>query len=164
MQPTSRALEIAGPVRDLLVASDSLYMSAPSFDPATSDRVFKLLLTDVGMIVFLPPLMSRTARAGSKLSQRGKVNTALTAMEGQRQARKGLVDERHKAAATWAALQIERATIDGERRVIEADPGPVRYLATLLGAGDQDVMRWFILVVALLLDPAAVQLLLAASR
>jgi hypothetical protein len=30
----------------------------------------------------------------------------------------------------------------------------VRYLATLLGAGDQDVMRWFILVVAVLLDPA----------
>jgi hypothetical protein len=47
--------------------------------------------------------------------------------------------------------------------VVEADLGPVRYLATLLGAGDQDVMRWFILVVALLLDPAAVLLLLAAS-
>jgi hypothetical protein len=28
---------------------------------------------------------------------------------------------------------------------------------------DQDVLRWFILVVALLLDPAAVLLLLAAS-
>jgi DNA-binding transcriptional LysR family regulator len=68
MHPTSRALEMAGPVRDLLVASDSLYTSAPSFDPATSNRVFKLLLTDVGMIVFLPPLMSRMARAGSKLS------------------------------------------------------------------------------------------------
>jgi hypothetical protein len=29
---------------------------------------------------------------------------------------------------------------------------------------DQDVLRWFILVDALLLDPAAVLLLLAASR
>jgi hypothetical protein len=38
-----------------------------------------------------------------------------------------------------------------------------RYLATLLGAGDQDALRWFILVVALLLDPAAMLLLLAAS-
>jgi hypothetical protein len=35
--------------------------------------------------------------------------------------------------------------------------------ATLLGAGGQDVLRWFILVVALLLDPAAALLLLAAS-
>jgi hypothetical protein len=37
------------------------------------------------------------------------------------------------------------------------------YLATLMGAGDQDVLRWSILVAALLLDPAAVLLLLAAT-
>ena len=29
---------------------------------------------------------------------------------------------------------------------------PIRYLATLIGAGDRDVLRWFILVVALLLE------------
>lgn len=63
-----------------------------------------------------------------------------------------------------AALQVERATADGERRTVEADLGPVRYLATLLGQPDESVMRWFILVVALLLDPAAVLLLLAATR
>ncbi|HWN50063.1 MAG TPA: hypothetical protein VNO18_09575 [Xanthobacteraceae bacterium] len=40
----------------------------------------------------------------------------------------------------------------------------MRYLATLLGANDQDVLRWFILVIAMLLDPAAVLLLLAAAR
>ena len=50
------------------------------------------------------------------------------------------------------------------REVSEADLGPVRYLAKLIGAGDQDVLRWFILVVAVLLDPAAVVLLLAATR
>ena len=36
-------------------------------------------------------------------------------------------------------------------------------VALLLGAGDQDVLRWFILAVALVLDPAAVLLLLAAA-
>jgi hypothetical protein len=41
--------------------------------------------------------------------------------------------------------------------------GPVRYLAAILGATDENVMRWFILMVALLLDPAAVLLLLAAT-
>jgi hypothetical protein len=40
---------------------------------------------------------------------------------------------------------------------------PVRYLATLLGATDEHTMRWFILVVALLLDPTAMVLLLAAT-
>jgi hypothetical protein len=45
----------------------------------------------------------------------------------------------------------------------EADLGPVHYLATLFDAADQDVLRHFILVVALLLDPAAMLLLLAAT-
>ena len=54
--------------------------------------------------------------------------------------------------------------MEGERRTVEADLGPVKYLATLIGATDQDVLRYFILVVALLLDPAAVLLLLAATR
>jgi hypothetical protein len=40
----------------------------------------------------------------------------------------------------------------------------VKYLATLLGQADEVVLRWFILLVALLLDPAAVPLLLAATR
>jgi len=52
--------------------------------------------------------------------------------------------------------------VDGERKVVEADLGPVRYLATLIGTTDEVAMRYFILVVALLLDPAAVLLLLAA--
>jgi hypothetical protein len=54
--------------------------------------------------------------------------------------------------------------VEGERRTVEADLGPVRYLATLIGADNETVLRWFILVVALLLDPAAVPLLLAATR
>jgi hypothetical protein len=54
--------------------------------------------------------------------------------------------------------------VEGERRTVEADLGPVRYLATLIGAKDEDVLRYFILVVAILLDPAAVLLLLAATR
>jgi hypothetical protein len=37
----------------------------------------------------------------------------------------------------------------------------VQYLATLVGADNETVLTWFILVVALLLDPAAVLLLLA---
>jgi hypothetical protein len=54
--------------------------------------------------------------------------------------------------------------VEGERRKVEADLGPVRYLATLIGADNEAVLRWFILVVALFLDPAAVLLLIAATR
>ena len=78
--------------------------------------------------------------------------------------RNSLADKLAVEAKALAGLKIEKAVVDGQRRTVEADIGPVRYLATLLGAGDQDVLRWFILVVALLLDPAAVLLLLAATR
>jgi hypothetical protein len=67
-----------------------------------------------------------------------------------------LVAQRAAAAKALAGLQVEKVKTEGDRRVVEADLGPVRYLAALLGATDEDVMRWFILVVALLLDPAAV--------
>ena len=54
MQPTARALEIADRLRALLGAADNLRAAVTAFDPVRSDRAFSLLLTDVGMIRFLP--------------------------------------------------------------------------------------------------------------
>jgi DNA-binding transcriptional LysR family regulator len=61
MQPTAKALDIADQLRALLDAADGLRASAATFDPLQSDRTFSLLLTDVGMIRFLPPLIARVA-------------------------------------------------------------------------------------------------------
>src|SRR5712671_749843 len=84
-----------------------------------------------------------------------------TADDERRQAkRNSLADKLTVEANTLADLKIEKAAVEGERRTVEADLGPVRYLATLIGQPDVVVMRWFILAVALLLDPAAVLLLL----
>ena len=74
-----------------------------------------------------------------------------------------MVAGRTTEAGKLANLKVEKAAVDGERKAVEADLGPARYLATLLGSTDEQTMRWFILVVALLLDPAAVLLLLAAT-
>lgn len=57
------------------------------------------------------------------------------------------------AATQLAQLQVEQAGVATERKQADAALGPVRYLATLIGAGDEQVMRWSILAVALLLDP-----------
>jgi DNA-binding transcriptional LysR family regulator len=67
MQPTPKALQLLGPLRDLLATSELLHISPLPFDPATSDREFRLLLTDVGMTYFLPPLMSRLEKEGANL-------------------------------------------------------------------------------------------------
>jgi hypothetical protein len=101
--------------------------------------------------------------AVEKATAKGRTSAALALADQQRKTRAELVAQRTTEAKALAGLQVEKAGIDGQSKVAEADLGPVRYLATLLGADDQDVLRWFILVVALLLDPAAVLLLLAAS-
>jgi hypothetical protein len=69
-----------------------------------------------------------------------------------------------RTTAGQAHLKIEKAAVEGERRAVDADLGPVRYLAALLGEADEVVLRWFILIVALLLDPAAVLLVHAATQ
>jgi hypothetical protein len=102
-------------------------------------------------------------RAVETATAKGKAVGAMQLASDQRRNRADLAAERGRAGQALAALQVEKAGVEGERRKVEADLGPVRYLATLVGAGDQNVLRWFILVVALLLDPAAVLLLAAAS-
>jgi hypothetical protein len=95
---------------------------------------------------------------------RGYVKTAMALVAEQTQRRADLEAQRTAAAATLAGLEEQQAAVQGERKQVEADLGPVRYLAALIGATDNDTMRCFILAVALLLDPAAVLLLLAAAR
>jgi hypothetical protein len=101
--------------------------------------------------------------AVEKATAKGRTAAAMALAGDHRKTRSELVVQRTTESRTLAAFQVERAKADGERQMVEADLGPVRYLATLLGAGDQEVLRWFILVVAMLLDPAAVLLLLAAA-
>ena len=59
MQPTAKALSIAEQLHSLLQAADGLRSTAIGFDPRRSKRSFSLLLTDVGMIHFLPTLIVR---------------------------------------------------------------------------------------------------------
>ena len=102
--------------------------------------------------------------AVEKSTAKGRTNAAMQLAADQRRNRTELAAQRDQANKILAELKIEKAKVDGDKMVAEADLGAVRYLATLLGAGDQEVLRWFILVIAVLLDPAAVLLLLAATR
>ena len=70
MQLTPRAIELAERLPHLLAASAELTTSSASFDPGASDRSFRLLVTDVGSLVFLPPLMTRFAREASRINLR----------------------------------------------------------------------------------------------
>jgi hypothetical protein len=102
-------------------------------------------------------------QAVEESTKRGRTNGAMSLAADQRKTRSDLVATRASEAKALASLKVEKAGIDGERKTVEADLGPVRYLAQLIGATDETTMRWFILAVALLLDPAAVVLLVAAT-
>jgi hypothetical protein len=117
-----------------------------------------------GVVSDLDRRIEQIDGAVEKATAKGRTKSAMELAADQRKARMELVAQRTAEAKTIAGLQVERAKADGARRKVEADLGPVKYLATLLGAKDDDVLRWFILAVALLLDPAAVLLLAAATR
>jgi hypothetical protein len=101
--------------------------------------------------------------AVNEATKRGRTVIAMNIVEHQTRRRTELVEERTQAANALAALQVEGAGIAREWNELAADLGPVRYLAALIGTDDEKVMHWFVLAVALLLDPLAVALLLAAS-
>ena len=70
MRATPKAEQLLEPLRSLIAASDLLRASTRDFDPASSDREFAILVTDVGMIQTVPLLMRRLEAKGPKLRLR----------------------------------------------------------------------------------------------
>jgi DNA-binding transcriptional LysR family regulator len=62
MDATPFARELAAPVRQALALLESALAHGPGFDPATSARSFRLYMSDLGQIEFLPPLVERVQR------------------------------------------------------------------------------------------------------
>lgn len=57
MQPTARALQIAGPVQRILEMVSSEVLPSSGFDPEHSERQLVLCMSDIGEMVFLPRLL-----------------------------------------------------------------------------------------------------------
>jgi len=89
----------------------------------------------------------------------------LSAIEGQRRARTGLVQERNREAGTLAALKAERASVAAKGRQVETEAAPIRYVAELVGTNtdSERAIRWLILMMVLCCDPLAIALTAAAS-
>jgi hypothetical protein len=60
--------------------------------------------------------------------EKGRTGSAMALADQQRKTRTGLVAQRSNEAKALATLKVEMATVDGERRKVEADLRPVRYL------------------------------------
>ena len=98
----------------------------------------------------------------------GRPLGAMTIADQKRRERADIVTERQREGQALASLQIEKARIDAQRRRADADAdvGPVRYLAELMGIPATDLersVRLLTLALIAVLDPMAVVLLLAAG-
>ena len=91
--------------------------------------------------------------------------------------RKGQAKERVRLQAEIAAEQKaiagyneERAPIAAEVRKVEAEVGPIKYIAALLYGDDPDqnilekAVRWVIILLVVVFDPLALMLVLAANQ
>jgi len=94
---------------------------------------------------------------------------AAALRRGQQRERGALQGDIAKAQSTIASLNEERAPIAKELRKVEAEVGPIKYIAALLYGDNPDqnllekAVRAVIIIIVLVFDPLAVILLLASQ-
>lgn len=59
MEPTSRALSLVQPIRELLLGAQEALLSRPTFDPTTERRAFRVGLSDQLEALLIPQLVAR---------------------------------------------------------------------------------------------------------
>ena len=104
---------------------------------------------------------------GRTTDSRG-ANRAVTIRKQQAKERKALQADIATAQATIAKLNEERAPIASELRKVEAEVGPIKYIAAFFyGATDETILEkavtWVIITLISVFDPLAVILLLASQ-
>ena len=68
MAPTALADEIYPKLRESLAFIDEAMRGAAAFEPASSSRTFRLLMTDLGEIALLPRILTRLRKAAPNVS------------------------------------------------------------------------------------------------
>ncbi len=117
-------------------------------------------------------LKQMDAQVDARLSRSDDEKGAERAVQIRRQQqteRTRLQKEIGDAQARIAKLNEERAPVASELRKVEAEVGPIKYIAALIygDQADQNLLekavRWVIIVIVLVFDPLAVILLLASQ-
>lgn len=97
------------------------------------------------------------------------VERSLQIRRGQQKERSTLLAEIGSAQARVARLNDERTPIAAELRKVEAEVGPIKYIAALIYGDNPDnnilekAVRVVIIMIVIVFDPLAVLLLMAAS-
>jgi len=71
-----------------------------------------------GVLADIDRRLSQIDGAIETATRKGRTGSAMALADQQRKTRTGLVDERRREAQTLAGLQVEKASLDGERRIV----------------------------------------------
>ena len=105
----------------------------------------------------------------TSLTQKGQAKSSLRAAEQQRKTRDELTKKKAEHFSTIASLKNEKIKIEGEVKKLEAEVGPLKYIAELVYENAdtnqlEKAVRWVIILIILVFDPLAVLLLIAANN
>jgi len=95
---------------------------------------------------------------------------AVAMRKSQQKERTRLQNEILQSQKSIAGLNNERAPIAAEVRKVEAEVGPIKYIAALLYGDNPDAnileraVRWVIILLVIVFDPLALMLVLAANQ
>jgi len=95
---------------------------------------------------------------------------AVAVRRGQQKERQRLLAEIAESQKRITALNEERAPIAAEVRKVEAEVGPIKYIAALIYGDSTDInvleraVRWVIILLVCVFDPLAIMMLLAATE
>lgn len=95
---------------------------------------------------------------------------AVAVKKTQEEDRASLNTQLDTASNTIATLQQEKLVLDKQSLELEAEVGPVKYIAALIYGEEQsksmleEAVRWVILMIVFVFDPLAVLMVMAASR
>lgn len=105
----------------------------------------------------------------SKMTDRGQAATSLRAADQQRKTRDSLVNRKNGHVKNISQLTSEKIKLETEVRKLEAEVGPLKYIAELVyDSTDADqlerAVRMVIILLVIVFDPLAVILLIAANQ
>ena len=118
-------------------------------------------------------LKQMDAQVDAKLSRTDDDKGAERAVQirrNQAKERNNLQNEIAAAQKKISSLQEQRAPIASQARKVEAEVGPIKYIAALIYGDNPDAgllekaVRWVIILIVLVFDPLALVLILAADQ
>ena len=106
----------------------------------------------------------------NKYNELGAVTKGVAAREAQKEERNAIITKIEQTQAEVTRLRTERATVNAELRKVEAEVGPLKYVAALLYGDSLDqnllekAVRLVIIMIVVVFDPLAVLMLIAVNQ